>query len=75
MANHANDRITLQHEGNPLSITLQTFLNEIVAALNAQMTNLTISGTVMISALPTSDPAVAGQLWNSTGTLKVSAGP
>ena len=24
--------------------------------------------------LPTADPVVAGQLWNSAGTLKVSAG-
>ena len=24
--------------------------------------------------LPTSDPGVAGQLWNSSGTLKISAG-
>tara|TARA_Y100000015_G_scaffold6064_1_gene5521 strand:- start:580 stop:1347 length:768 start_codon:yes stop_codon:yes gene_type:complete len=29
---------------------------------------------VMMSNLPTSDPSVAGQLWNSSGTLKVSAG-
>lgn len=27
------------------------------------------------SNLPTSDPSVAGQLWNDAGTLKVSAGP
>jgi hypothetical protein len=29
---------------------------------------------VMIANLPTSDPSNAGQLWNSSGTLKVSAG-
>jgi hypothetical protein len=29
---------------------------------------------VMMSNLPTSDPSVAGQLWNSSGTLKISAG-
>ena len=34
------------------------------------MTNASISMT----ALPTSDPAVAGRLWNDAGTLKVSAG-
>jgi hypothetical protein len=27
-----------------------------------------------MTALPTSDPAVAGRLWNDAGTLKVSAG-
>ena len=37
-------------------------------------TDLSASGTVILSALPTSDPTVAGQLWNDAGTLKVSAG-
>ena len=44
-------------------------------------TTLTASGAVVLSnasikmtALPTSDPAVAGALWNDAGTLKVSAG-
>lgn len=27
-----------------------------------------------LSSLPTSDPAVAGQIWNDSGTLKISAG-
>jgi hypothetical protein len=34
------------------------------------LTNASISMT----ALPTSDPTVAGRLWNDGGTLKVSAG-
>ena len=34
------------------------------------MTNASISMT----ALPTSDPLVAGRLWNDAGTLKISAG-
>tara|TARA_R100001594_G_scaffold84312_2_gene118827 strand:+ start:4068 stop:4664 length:597 start_codon:yes stop_codon:yes gene_type:complete len=29
---------------------------------------------IIFSALPTSDPGEAGELWNSSGTLKVSAG-
>lgn len=29
---------------------------------------------IIVLGLPTADPAVAGQLWNSTGTVKVSAG-
>ena len=41
---------------------------------NASMTNLTASGTVILSGLPTSDPAVAGQLWSNSGVLTVSAG-
>lgn len=38
------------------------------------MTDLTSSGVVIFSALPTTDPVNAGQLWNDAGTLKVSAG-
>ena len=36
-------------------------------------TNLTVEGSIVsLAALPTSDPAVVGQLWNDAGTLKVS---
>ena len=31
-------------------------------------------GAILFSGLPTSDPAVANQLWNDGGTLKISAG-
>lgn len=31
-------------------------------------------GTIILPNLPTSDPAVAGQLWNNAGVLTVSAG-
>ena len=34
------------------------------------LTNASIS----LTALPTSNPNVAGRLWNDSGTLKVSAG-
>ncbi len=35
----------------------------------------TLSNTVVkMTNLPTSDPGVAGQLWNDSGTLKISAG-
>lgn len=37
-------------------------------------TNLATAGTVIFSGLPTSDPAVAGQLWSNAGVLTVSAG-
>jgi hypothetical protein len=45
--------------------------------------NLTVSGSngggagasvVIMRGLPTSDPTNAGQLWNDSGTLKISAG-
>ena len=35
---------------------------------------LKADGAILFSGLPTSNPAVAGQLWNDGGTLKVSAG-
>jgi len=36
---------------------------------------LTVTGAVvMLSSLPTSDPTNAGQLWNDSGDLKISAG-
>lgn len=35
---------------------------------------LTRNGNNIIAALPTSNPAVAGALWNDGGTVKVSAG-
>lgn len=36
--------------------------------------DLTAADVVIFSGLPTTDPVVAGQLWNDAGTLKVSAG-
>ena len=38
------------------------------------ITDLTADGAVIFSGLPTSDPAVAGQLWSNSGVLTVSAG-
>lgn len=36
---------------------------------------VTVSGTnVVITGLPTSDPAVAGALWSNSGVLTLSAG-
>ena len=32
------------------------------------------SGKVMATDLPTSDPSNVGQLWNDSGTVKISAG-
>ena len=41
---------------------------------NASVTNLTASGTVILSGLPVADPNVAGQIWSNSGVLTVSAG-
>lgn len=37
-------------------------------------THLETTQVVIFNNLPTSDPAVAGQLWNDAGALKISAG-
>jgi cytoskeletal protein CcmA (bactofilin family) len=37
-------------------------------------TTLSASGVVILSGLPTADPAVVGQLWSDLGVLTVSAG-
>jgi hypothetical protein len=39
-----------------------------------EVSDLVAAGNVDFSGLPTSDPAVAGRLWNDSGTLKISAG-
>lgn len=51
-------------------------VKEVVDALNGTAaTDITMAGVVVImSALPTSDPTEAGQLWNDSATLKISAG-
>ena len=36
--------------------------------------NATLSGTANVIIIPTSDPGVAGAIWNNSGTLAVSAG-
>ena len=39
-----------------------------------KLADIIASGNIDFSGLPTSDPAVAGRLWNDSGTLKISAG-
>jgi hypothetical protein len=46
-----------------------TFGNDIIVG-----GNLDAQGTANIFVVPTSDPGVAGALWNNAGTLSVSAG-
>jgi hypothetical protein len=52
------------------TVTGAVVATTITASGVVSLTNASIS----MSALPTSDPAVAGRLWNDAGTLKVSAG-
>lgn len=41
---------------------------------NAWAGDQTFAGAVTMSALPTADPGVAGQLWNNGGVVNVSTG-
>ena len=41
---------------------------------NVTATTVSVSGTVIMSGLPTADPMVVGQLWSNSGVLTVSAG-
>jgi hypothetical protein len=57
---------------------IRVFGTEISTDDSTQVTvrdGLTVTGAVvMMSSLPTSDPSNAGQLWNSSGDLKISTG-
>lgn len=48
------------------------FIGDVSGAVTA--TDLSASGVVILSDLPTADPEVVGQLWNNAGVLTVSAG-
>lgn len=69
---------SLPADAESLRNVLRLFFNRLVSILNqtidkAESTSFDGSAFV-IQDLPTSDPGVAGQLWNDAGTLKVSAG-
>lgn len=36
--------------------------------------SVSLTGTANVLVIPTSDPGVAGAIWNNAGTLAVSAG-
>ena len=46
----------------------------VVATTIAATGNVTLSGTANVIIIPTTDPEVAGAIWNNAGTLEVSAG-
>lgn len=60
---------------------LRLFFNRLTSIINNIANGLTDSSGIgdgsnmVLSDLPTSDPGVAGQVWNDAGTLKVSSGP
>lgn len=46
----------------------------IKGSTNPSSMNLKINGGLNLSMIPTTDPQVAGQVWNDNGTLKISTG-
>jgi len=61
-------------ELNELVSTLTDIIDPSTTDLVWDGSTLTVGGDVVLSGIPTSDPAVAGQLWNNSGVLTVSAG-
>lgn len=64
-------KIEAQNDGSPNASLTITANNSSDIVLQCPTTGTTF---VQFQNLPTSDPAVAGQLWNDSGTLKISAG-
>jgi hypothetical protein len=58
---------------NPVWYRYFTSLNRKIIGLFRAI-DVTSGGGIVVLSLPTSDPHVEGQLWNSSGTVKVSAG-
>ena len=50
------------------------FVGAVTATTVTATGNATLSGTANVIIIPTSDPGVAGAIWNNAGTLAVSAG-
>lgn len=75
----APEKYTTSYEDNRSNV-LRLFFNRLTALTNNIANGLTDSSglgdgsNMVLSDLPTSDPLVAGQVWNDAGTLKVSAG-
>ena len=56
------------------AVTVTSTLGAATSVTSISTGTLSTTGAVIMTGLPTSDPTVAGQLWNDAGTLKVSAG-
>jgi len=74
---HVDKPLTLQTTGykkTRLFGTNATARRDIVFPDQSGTVMVNESGKVMAPDLPTSDPSNAGQLWNDSGTIKISAG-
>ena len=59
----------------PGTVTANAVSATTVAADDIESSTAEITGNVTLSGLPTSDPHVAGQLWNNDGVATVSGSP
>ena len=55
-------------------VSTNGFSGPVTATTVTATGNVTATGTANVIVIPTSDPAVAGAIWNNAGTLAVSAG-
>ena len=63
ITNDINTALVIEHkDGDPMR------------TLNGDDIVVNESGVVILDSIPTSDPVVANQLWNDSGTLKISTG-
>jgi hypothetical protein len=50
------------------------FVGAVTATTVTATGNVAATGTANVIVIPTSDPGVAGAIWNDGGTLAISAG-
>jgi len=55
-------------------ISTNGFVGAVTATTITASGNLAATGAANVIVIPTSDPGVAGAIWNNAGTLSVSAG-
>lgn len=55
-------------------ISTNGFVGAVTASTITASGNLSATGTANVIVIPTSDPGVAGAIWNNAGTLAVSLG-
>ncbi len=76
--NHERFTIDWQTTSNTVRVGTEkgsgggTARNMILQTDGTTRIEITASGGIIFSGLPTADPSVSGQLWNDSGTLKVS---
>lgn len=64
----------LQTPGGSATILTAQAGGNVGLGTNSPTETLDVNGTLRVRNLPTSDPAQAGEFWNDSGTVKVSAG-